>query len=427
MQILSNSGEPINFPVGMPVIAMIIGIDSKKLRLTASLLRHRTSPPKSKDSPSVGQAVTGFVAEVNAERATFVLQPSQRHASMNLDSFPSSQRLGAGTKLSSALARGEEIRDLIVVSHSAEHVIIASVSNSNRRPDNIAFDEMAEGAEVAGRVVASGPKSAVVRLSKTSSGVLHITDCADDYSQFDGLPPIQSVVKAVIIGRDPIQHILQLSTRPSRMLAHQALAPSVVRDPEITTFDQLSMGQNVRGFIQNIANHGLFVIIGRGLVARVQIRELFDEVSGIILGLMHPFMVVQYIQDWQSKFHTGDLVSGRIKRSDSLRFYRDVRELRQLISVDTSRGLVELTLRSFDTARAICSGQAMVGLVVGQIVDGRVKRKEKYGIFIELPDFSISGLCHKTEVHGSLQHIPIYLYASDIRLTGLRFVNGCLS
>ena len=34
----------------------------------------------------------------------------------------------------------------------------------------------------------------------------------------------------------------------------------------------------------------------------------------------------------------------------------------------------------------------------GQIVHGHVKKVEDYGLFIELDDSKVSGLCHKSEV-----------------------------
>lgn len=34
----------------------------------------------------------------------------------------------------------------------------------------------------------------------------------------------------------------------------------------------------------------------------------------------------------------------------------------------------------------------------GQKVDGIIKTKEKFGIFIQIKDTRISGLCHKSEV-----------------------------
>ena len=52
----------------------------------------------------------------------------------------------------------------------------------------------------------------------------------------------------------------------------------VAPDPEITSVEDLIPGASVRGFIKSVAEHGLFVSIGRDLDARVQIKELFDEV-----------------------------------------------------------------------------------------------------------------------------------------------------
>jgi rRNA biogenesis protein RRP5 len=49
-------------------------------------------------------------------------------------------------------------------------------------------------------------------------------------------------------------------------------------DPEITSVVDLKPGTFVRGFIKSVAEHGLFVSVGRDLDARVQIKELFDEV-----------------------------------------------------------------------------------------------------------------------------------------------------
>ena len=36
----------------------------------------------------------------------------------------------------------------------------------------------------------------------------------------------------------------------------------------------------------------------------------------------------------------------------------------------------------------------------GQIVHGHVKKVEDYGLFIELDDSKVSGLCHKSEVRS---------------------------
>ena len=49
-------------------------------------------------------------------------------------------------------------------------------------------------------------------------------------------------------------------------------------DREISSIQDLKEGQQVRGLVKNVQN-GLFVALGRSVVARIKIRELFDEVS----------------------------------------------------------------------------------------------------------------------------------------------------
>lgn len=44
----------------------------------------------------------------------------------------------------------------------------------------------------------------------------------------------------------------------------------------------------------------------------------------------------------------------------------------------------------------------------GQIVDGVVKRIEPYGLFIQIADSTVTGLCHKSEVSKPL-HFPLPL------------------
>jgi rRNA biogenesis protein RRP5 len=66
-----------------------------------------------------------------------------------------------------------------------------------------------------------------------------------------------------------------LSTRLSRVDPEEA---GEVVDREISSIQDLKEGQQIRGLVKNVQN-GLFVALGRSVVARVKIRELFDEVS----------------------------------------------------------------------------------------------------------------------------------------------------
>jgi rRNA biogenesis protein RRP5 len=56
-----------------------------------------------------------------------------------------------------------------------------------------------------------------------------------------------------------------------------------------------------------------------------------------------------------------------------------------------------MTFRSGDRAPTVSKLQ-LSDLSVGQKVQGRVKKVEEFGIFIQIDDSKLSGLCHKSEV-----------------------------
>jgi rRNA biogenesis protein RRP5 len=56
-----------------------------------------------------------------------------------------------------------------------------------------------------------------------------------------------------------------------------------------------------------------------------------------------------------------------------------------------------MTFRSGNRALATPKLQ-FSDLAEGQKVQGRVKKVEEYGIFIQIDDSKVSGLCHKSEV-----------------------------
>lgn len=59
---------------------------------------------------------------------------------------------------------------------------------------------------------------------------------------------------------------------------------------------------------------------------------------------------------------------------------------------------VEMTFRSGDLTRTKSSSLTLADLHVDQKVDGRVRKVEDFGLFIEIEGSKLSGLCHKSEV-----------------------------
>ena len=71
------------------------------------------------------------------------------------------------------------------------------------------------------------------------------------------------------------------------------------------------------------------------------------------------------------------------------------------VSVNAEKHQVEMTLRSGDLDKSLADAKpslALSDLTPGDNVDGVVKKVELYGLFIEIKDSKISGLCHKSEV-----------------------------
>lgn len=57
-----------------------------------------------------------------------------------------------------------------------------------------------------------------------------------------------------------------------------------------------------------------------------------------------------------------------------------------------------MSFRSGDLKRDTRLGITLADLTEGQKVEGRVKKIEDYGLFIEIEGSRVSGLCHKSEV-----------------------------
>jgi rRNA biogenesis protein RRP5 len=70
-------------------------------------------------------------------------------------------------------------------------------------------------------------------------------------------------------------------------------------------------------------------------------------------------------------------------------------------SIDLEANRIELTFRSGELKRN-GSTLTLSDFEKGQIVDGVVKKVEDYGVFIQIKETRISGLCHKSEVYSSV-------------------------
>jgi rRNA biogenesis protein RRP5 len=233
-------------------------------------------------SVEIGNTVEGIVSEIHKDHAIVTLQPTQVRALMSLINLANHRGLSL-PQLRISLKAGDKVEQIFVVSRNPEKgfVIVAGKPKKSvvvpKGPLSIETIEI--GQIVGGRVTRYGRSGAHIKITTRISGSLHPTDACDNYDAGIPFPAIDSILKAVVVDVDRQRGHLTLSTRPSKLYPEQE---KPVVDHEITSV-HLHAGDTVRGFIRSVAEHGLFVMLGREIDARVQIKELFDEVSGRIV------------------------------------------------------------------------------------------------------------------------------------------------
>jgi rRNA biogenesis protein RRP5 len=233
------------------------------------------------NSIEIGHTVEGSVSEVHKDNAVLTLQPSHIRALLSLKNLANHRGLTL-PQLRTGLKVGENLEELVVVTRNAEKafVIVANKPKPRKaapllRGSTITMDSVEVGQLVGGRVTRHTRHGALIKITTNVGGILHATDTSDSFESGISLPGIDAIIKATIIGIDKTKRQLTLSTRRSRM--HPS-PDQVIADRGISGIEDIQVGETLRGFIKNIGEHGLFVTIARDVDARVQIRELFDEV-----------------------------------------------------------------------------------------------------------------------------------------------------
>ncbi|BFZ59560.1 rRNA bioproteinsis protein rrp5 [Saitoella coloradoensis] len=223
------------------------------------------------------------------------------------------------------------------------------------------YESLSVGAIIPARVTKITEQGLIVQLSDELIGRVYLTDIADEYSAepTKGFEKDQ-IVRVCVVEVDVSNKRIACSTRVSRTLSSSAAKV----DAEINTVNDLTKDSVVRGYVRNVADNGLYVSLGRSVVARVKIAELFDE----------------YVKDWKPRFKKDQLVEGRVA------------------SVDKEHSKVEMSLKKKAVSETKSEGIKLTDLEAGQIVDGLVTKVVDYGLFIRVQDSSVSGLCHIAEV-----------------------------
>jgi rRNA biogenesis protein RRP5 len=227
------------------------------------------------------------------------------------------------------------------------------------------INDVSVGSIIPGRVVKVADSGLTVQIGEEVIGKVGLTDISDTYSakMTEGYRE-NSIVRVCILSVDLPNGRISLSMRASRTLS----SSSKQTDREISSIADVKVGEILRGFVKNVANTGLFLALSQNVVGRVMIRDLSD----------------QFLKDWKSQFKVHQLVKGKV------------------VSVDADANKVGLSLRPSAVGDKV-GGRGIDEIWEGDRVNGVVSRVEDYGLFIRLDGYSLSGLCHKSEVRSSVR------------------------
>lgn len=314
--------------------------------------------PLTLDKVKIGSSWTAYVNNVTDTCAWVNLSPNVRG---RINAFDMSDDVSVLKDLENNFPVGSAIK-----------VRVANVNVSNNRLDlsarsaeaseALTLNTLSKGMVLPGKITKINERQIIVHLSDEVCGVVQLTDLADDFSQADPTRFSKNdIVRTCVAGVDVPNKRVRLSTRPSRVL--NSSLP--VQDPELSSITDVKLNDVVRGFVKAVTDKGLFVNLGGDLTAYARVSDLSDS----------------YIKDWKSEFQVDQLVKGKVT------------------SIDARQNHIQISLKSSVLDKDYVAPLKFNDLEVGQIVTGKIRKVEDFGVFIVIDNSSnVSGLCHQSEM-----------------------------
>ncbi|TKY53223.1 RRP5-like protein [Spatholobus suberectus] len=342
---IDDVSENLEFKIGQGVAGYVYKVDSEWVWLTISrnvraqlyILDSATEPSELEDFQNryhVGQPVSGHVLSVNMEKKLLwlVLRP--------FSTLP--------------CRTSEEPQINVVDKNLAAYVH--------------------EGDILGGRVskILPGVGGLLVQVRPHTYGKVHFTELADTLvpdplSGYHEGQFVKCVVLEVSYTVKGTIHV-DLSLRSSNVKLSQDSADvhSIVNaNGKCVKIEDLHPDMIVKGYIKNVSPKGCFILLSRKIDAKILLSNLSD----------------QYVKEPEKEFPIGKLVIGRV------------------LSVEPLSNRVEVTLKTSTVPNMPKSEIIDLSKFhVGDVISGRIKRVESFGLFIAIDNTSMVGLCHVSEI-----------------------------
>ncbi|KAK1410921.1 hypothetical protein QVD17_37463 [Tagetes erecta] len=371
-----------NFKIGQTLTAKIVAKSKAEkssnirwdLSIRPSVLADQSDMGSLQDfSYSIGQSVTGFVYKVDKDWVWFAVTRDIRAQLYILDSTSELSELQAfqnrfyiGKRVSGfILSTYKDKRLLRVLLHPLGGGLPANGTSVTDDSETVT-SHIFEGAIVGGRVskILPGVSGLIVQIDPHLSGKVHFTELTDSWvsnplSEYHEGQFVKC--KVLGIGRSGMGTFhVDLSLRSS-LVEINGKSESC----RYEKIEDLNPDMVVEGYIKNITPKGCFIMLSRKLDAKILISNLSDD----------------FVSKPEEEFPVGTLVTGRV------------------VSVEPLSKRIEVSLRKTSGSKdPKADVGAISSLSVGDVISGRVKRIESYGLFIIIDQSKLVGLCHVSEL-----------------------------
>ncbi|TYJ18682.1 hypothetical protein E1A91_A09G140100v1 [Gossypium mustelinum] len=390
-----------NFKVGQTITARIVGKPNQKghlwdLSIKPAMLADAgeigVKTALEEFDFSTGQLVTGYVYKVDSEWAWLTISRHVKARLFILDTGcePNElqqfqERFKVGKPVSGHILNVNKDKKLLrIVRHPLGALSTRNVGDEDKRKgesgNNISDESVTahihEGDILGGRIskILPGIGGLVVQIGPNNYGRVHFTELKDAWESdpLSGYHEGQFVKCKVLEVSHSTKGTIHIDL--SLRLSLDGMIPKnpleLASDVDSTSkhaekVEDLYPNMAVQGYVKNVIPKGCFIMLSRKVDAKILMSNLSNG----------------YVNDPKKEFPIGKLVSGRV------------------LAVEPLSKRVEVTLKNSDTKGTSKSEiNDFSRLHVGDIVSGRIRRVESYGLFITLDHTNMVGLCHFSEL-----------------------------
>nr|GEY49170.1 rRNA biogenesis protein RRP5 [Tanacetum cinerariifolium] len=295
-------------------------------------------------------------------------------------------RSGTGTvhvdlSLRSSLVEMDGVLSLEPLSKRIEFSLRKTSGMKESNYDVSNFGSLSAGKIISGRVKRIESFGLFITVDQSKMvGLCHVSELPEDHADnIEAKYKIGERVKAKILKIDEERHRISLGMKQSyfntntddETLQNHDSDSMDEDDSELEDQNPDENSQNlhpdmaVEGYVKNVTPKGCFVMLSRKLDAKILISNLSDE----------------FVSKPEEEFPIGKLVNGRV------------------LSLEPLSKRIEVSLRKTSGTKDSNSDVSNFGsLSAGEIISGRVKRIESFGLFITIDQSKMVGLCHVSEL-----------------------------